>query len=227
MPRVPDGYDPVTKPFTWNSVDSGGGFQTITYTIEGTMVSFSGTQQVGGKQAKVRGTSVCAPDFKSNVQRIEVSVLNLARRLGGSSADEARSETADAADDEFGVFRSPAMITMLETVKRIAPLNIMILLTGESGTGKEVIANVIHRGAFTVAVESFRGVIRAAGRDAVSGRDRRPRAHDERRPIPGGPLPQAQRGPLPRPSRAIRHPEPRPESEVLRGARNSPTGDQR
>jgi transcriptional regulator with PAS, ATPase and Fis domain len=54
------------------------------------------------------------------------------------------------------------MITMLETVKRIAPLNIMILLTGESGTGKEVVANVIHRGAFTGAVESFRSVIRAA-----------------------------------------------------------------
>jgi DNA-binding NtrC family response regulator len=87
------------------------------------MVSFSGTQQVGGKQAKVRGTIVLAPDFKSNVQRIEASVLNPAPRLGGSSADAARSETADAADDEFGVFRSPAMIAMLETVKRIAALS--------------------------------------------------------------------------------------------------------
>jgi DNA-binding NtrC family response regulator len=94
--------------------------------------------------------------------RLISALLTPARRLGGSSADEARSETADAADDEFGVFRSPAMITMLETVKRIAPLNIMILLTGESGTGKEVVANVIHRGAFTGAVESFRSVIRAA-----------------------------------------------------------------
>jgi len=125
--------------------------------------------------------------------RLISALLNPAPRLGGSSADEARSETVDAADDEFGVFRSPAMITMLETVKRIAPLNIMILLTGESGTGKEVVANVIHRasgqpaspfvafncatvprdmieshlfghkrGAFTGAVESFRGVIRAA-----------------------------------------------------------------
>jgi len=71
-------------------------------------------------------------------------VLNPAPRHGGSSADAARTETADAADDEFGVFRSPAMIAMLETVKRIAPLNIMILLTGESGTGKELIARAIH-----------------------------------------------------------------------------------
>jgi DNA-binding NtrC family response regulator len=35
-------------------------------------------------------------------------------------------------------------------------------IEGESGTGKEVVANVIHRGAFTGAIESFRGVIRAA-----------------------------------------------------------------
>jgi hypothetical protein len=145
MPRAHDGYDPVTKQFTWNSFDSGGGFQTTTYTIEGTMVSFSGTQQVGGKQAKVRGTSVLAPDFKSNVQRIEVSVLNPAPRLGGSSADAARSETADAADDEFGVFRSPAMIAVWPQAGRL------------------------HRGG-----RVFQGRDQSGrGRDPVSGRDRR------------------------------------------------------
>ena len=69
-----DGYDPVTKLFTWNSFDSGGGFQTVTYTIEGTTVSYSGTQVVGGKHAKMRGTAVFAPDFNSNVQKTEVSV---------------------------------------------------------------------------------------------------------------------------------------------------------
>jgi len=38
---------------------------------------------------------------------------------------------------------------------------------GESGTGKEVVASVIHRGAFTGAVESFKGAIRAAEGDTL------------------------------------------------------------
>jgi DNA-binding NtrC family response regulator len=125
--------------------------------------------------------------------RLVSSVLNLARCQGESSAYVTAPEAAHAPDEEFGVFHSPAMIAILESAKRIAPLNIMILLTGESGTGKEVVANVIHRasgmanspfvpfncatvsrdmieshlfghkrGAFTGALESFRGVIRAA-----------------------------------------------------------------
>ena len=56
------------------------------------------------------------------------------------------------------------------------------------------------------------------------------RAGRSRRPgeaTPRGPLLSAQRGPRARTPRANGHPEPRPESEVLRGARHSPTGDQR
>ena len=112
---------------------------------------------------------------------------------GVSPAEMAQADTEQAVDDEFGVFRSPAMMALLNSARRIAPLNIMILLTGESGTGKEVVANIIHRasglaaspfvafncatvprdmvesqlfgyrrGAFTGAVEPFKGVIRAA-----------------------------------------------------------------
>ncbi len=69
-----DGYDPVTKQFTWTSFDNGGGSQAVTYTIDGTTVSYSGTQVVGGKHAKMRGTAVFAPDFNSNIQKTEVSL---------------------------------------------------------------------------------------------------------------------------------------------------------
>ena len=68
-----DGYDPVTKKFTWNSFASDGSVQRITYTIEGNTVSYSGTQVTGGKQAGIRGTITLAPDFMSNVEKREIS----------------------------------------------------------------------------------------------------------------------------------------------------------
>lgn len=48
-------------------------------------------------------------------------------------------------DDSEGLFRSPAMLALLASARRVAPLDITVLLTGESGTGKEVIAKSIHR----------------------------------------------------------------------------------
>lgn len=104
--------------------------------------------------------------------------------------DEPRKPQANDGD---GLFRSPAMLALLASARRVAPLGITVLLTGESGTGKEVIARSIHRasgsseagfiafncstvpsdmvdsqlfgyrrGAFTGAVQGFRGVIQSA-----------------------------------------------------------------
>jgi len=69
-----DGYDPVTKKFTWNNFASDGSVQTFTYTIEGNTVPYSGTQVTGGKQAKIRGTITFAPDFMSSVEKREMSI---------------------------------------------------------------------------------------------------------------------------------------------------------
>jgi len=40
--------------------------------------------------------------------------------------------------------RSPAMMSLLETVAHVAPSEATVMITGESGTGKELIAGVIH-----------------------------------------------------------------------------------
>jgi DNA-binding NtrC family response regulator len=104
-----------------------------------------------------------------------------------------KSDVQQRTNDEEGLFRSPAMLALLSSAKRVAPLGISVLLTGESGTGKEVVARIIHRasglpseafiafncatvpgemvdgqlfgyrrGAFTGAVQGFKGVISAA-----------------------------------------------------------------
>ena len=68
-----DGYNPVTKKYTGNCFFSDGTVQTVTYTIEGQTVCYSGTQVLGGKQAKIKGTAVFVSDFMSNVDKREVS----------------------------------------------------------------------------------------------------------------------------------------------------------
>jgi DNA-binding NtrC family response regulator len=51
-------------------------------------------------------------------------------------------------DEKFGfqgiVGHSPAVLRILDTVRRIAPTDLHVLLLGESGTGKDLLANAIH-----------------------------------------------------------------------------------
>jgi len=47
-------------------------------------------------------------------------------------------------DSQNIIGKSPAMITLLETVAQVAPSEATVLISGESGTGKELIAGAIH-----------------------------------------------------------------------------------
>ena len=57
---------------------------------------------------------------------------------------ELRRELAD--QEKFGkvVGKSPALLAVLETARKIAPRNIPVTIGGESGTGKELVARAIH-----------------------------------------------------------------------------------
>jgi hypothetical protein len=68
-----DGYDPTTKKFTWHFFASDGSIQTVAYTIEGNKTAYTGTQALGAKEAKMRGTVVFAPDLMSFVEKREMS----------------------------------------------------------------------------------------------------------------------------------------------------------
>ncbi|HRV43064.1 MAG TPA: sigma-54 dependent transcriptional regulator [Syntrophales bacterium] len=47
--------------------------------------------------------------------------------------------------ERYGIVgTSPEMLTVFETIKRVAPTTTTILITGETGTGKELIADAIH-----------------------------------------------------------------------------------
>ena len=49
-----------------------------------------------------------------------------------------------SADGSTAVFASEAMLSVLRIIRRVAPVDVNILITGETGTGKEVIAQAIH-----------------------------------------------------------------------------------
>ena len=78
-------------------------------------------------------------------------IVRLLASIRGATMIESRagvsigSGEVPQTDDKEGVFRSPAMLALIASAKRVAPLNISVLLTGESGTGKEVVASIIHR----------------------------------------------------------------------------------
>ena len=76
-------------------------------------------------------------------------LLSSLRRLGYEDSRTAKSAGNNGLEpqtaDEEGLFRSPVMLALLASAKRVAPLEITVLLTGESGTGKEVVARIIHR----------------------------------------------------------------------------------
>jgi DNA-binding NtrC family response regulator/tetratricopeptide (TPR) repeat protein len=46
------------------------------------------------------------------------------------------------------IFAAETMVEIVETLKKIAPTNVSVLMTGETGTGKEVLARALHKSSY-------------------------------------------------------------------------------
>jgi hypothetical protein len=68
-----DGYDALNKAYFWTGFTNDGSFNSVTYTIDGTTVKYSGTHILGDKQYRIRGTVEFVSDFMSCVDKQEVS----------------------------------------------------------------------------------------------------------------------------------------------------------
>lgn len=87
-------------------------------------------------------------DFVMKPVNLEQLTLILDRALATrqlqSENRELKQKLSQGSSNSNIVAQSPAMRSIMELVKQVAPSRATVLLTGESGTGKEVIAQALH-----------------------------------------------------------------------------------
>lgn len=77
---------------------------------------------------------------------------NIVYRAIHGEKEKNSNQNKSLQNDEGVIYCSEKMQKIMETVRKIAPSNLSILLTGESGTGKGIIAQAIHNYAFPPTV---------------------------------------------------------------------------
>jgi DNA-binding NtrC family response regulator/tetratricopeptide (TPR) repeat protein len=90
------------------------------------------------------------PDFGSQtrywaLRRMATVALHLERVRAASMALTALWPVEDSWQHGSAAFGSPRMAELVQTLRKIAPSDLPVLITGETGTGKEVLARLVHK----------------------------------------------------------------------------------
>lgn len=101
------------------------------------------------KENALRAVELGAYDFFAKPIVIDelAVILKRASYVTGLERDleVLRARSGERKDFEGIIAMSDSMLDVFNTVKRVAPTDVSVLVTGESGTGKELIAKAIHR----------------------------------------------------------------------------------
>jgi DNA-binding NtrC family response regulator len=108
------------------------------------MITAYGTQRIAVEAMKSGAEDYLPKPFDNDELRVKVRKAmetRMLRRAHQRLLDQVRLET--------GVFenmigRSRAMLRVFETIEKVAPTDVTVLVRGESGVGKELIARAIH-----------------------------------------------------------------------------------
>jgi DNA-binding NtrC family response regulator len=108
------------------------------------MITAYGNQRIAVEAMKAGAEDYLPKPFDNDELRFKVRKVmetQLLRRAHNQLLEQVRLET--------GVFenmigRSRAMVRVFETIEKVAPTDVTVLVRGESGTGKELVARAIH-----------------------------------------------------------------------------------
>ena len=108
------------------------------------MITAYGTQRIAVEAMKAGAEDYLPKPFDNDELRMKVRKVmetQLLKRAHSQLLEQVRLET--------GVFekmigKSRAMMRVFETIDKVAPTDVTVLIRGESGTGKELVARAIH-----------------------------------------------------------------------------------
>jgi len=107
------------------------------------MITAYGSEKIAVEAMKAGAADYIPKPFDNDEMRVLVRKVmehNLLRREHRRLL--AQVQDSYAFDQIVG--KSPAMLRVFETVKKVADTDITVLVRGESGTGKELVANALH-----------------------------------------------------------------------------------
>ena len=108
------------------------------------MITAFGSQRIAVEAMKAGAEDYLPKPFDNDELRLKVRKVmetQLLKRAHSQLLEQVRLETGVF---ENMVGRSRAMMRVFETIDKVAPTDVTVLIRGESGTGKELVARAIH-----------------------------------------------------------------------------------
>jgi DNA-binding NtrC family response regulator len=111
------------------------------------MITAYGSQRIAVEAMKAGAEDYLPKPFDNDELRIKVRKVmekQLLKRVYRLALEQADRETGRFAEM---IGRSRAMMRVFETIEKVAPTDLTVLVRGESGTGKELVAKAIRAGS--------------------------------------------------------------------------------